>query len=205
MTSVAEIAETITKKARSINGRAIVSVSGAPGSGKSTLANALAAHMDATIVVPMDGFHFDNAILDARGLRATKGAPNTFDVAGYASLLQRLRTQEEVIFPTFDREADLSRGSAGIVEKNHKIILAEGNYLLLENPPWDELIKIWDFSIHISVPMKELEERLLRRWTDLGLSEADATARAMGNDIPNAKFVIKNSRKADIEVGKFSL
>lgn len=205
MMSIAKVAETITKRARAKEGRLIVSISGAPGSGKSTLADALSQEIDEAIVVPMDGFHFDNAILDARGLRATKGAANTFDVAGYISLLQRLRSEDEVIFPIFDRVADLSRGSAGIVEKHHKIILAEGNYLLLENPPWDELINIWDFSIHLRVPMKILEERLLRRWTDLGLNKIDATARAMGNDIPNADFVIKNSRKADIEIEEFLL
>lgn len=178
--------------------RVLVAVAGPPGAGKSTLAEGLAARIDGAVVVPMDGFHLDNAILDARGLRARKGAPETFDVAGFAALLARLKTEAEVIIPRFDRGLDLAVAGAAIVGPADRILIVEGNYLLLDEAPWRDLAAFWDLTVQIAVPMPELEARLVARWRGFGLSDAAAKARALGNDIPNAQRVLGQSVPADI-------
>ena len=149
--------------------RLIVALVGPPGAGKSTLADGLAEKLNAgtdasAMVVPMDGFHFDNAVLEARGLRSRKGAPETFDVDGLAALLDRLTDPaSEVAIPLFDRERDVARAGAAIVTRQHRILIVEGNYLLLAEPPWQDLANRFDLTIALDVPLDELERRLLRR------------------------------------------
>ena len=116
--------------------RYMVGIAGAPGSGKSTLSaqlrDALIAKGESASVVPMDGFHFDDAILNARGHRARKGAPFTFDVLGFEVLLKRIKLREpDIAIPVFDRSVELSRAGADIISAEIKFILVEGNYLLL--------------------------------------------------------------------------
>jgi pantothenate kinase len=196
--------------------RLVIALAGAPGSGKSTLAARLVQSLNAessdgepAIVVPMDGFHLDNAILTARNQLPVKGSPGTFDVAGFYSLLQRLRapltedeTQDgcaEVIYiPLFDRASDLARVAADEVTSSHKIIVVEGNYLLLGHPPWTALRKLFDLTVMLQVPLEVIEERLVQRWLDHGLSRAQARERALTNDIPNAHCVLEESQQADL-------
>jgi fructokinase len=180
-------------------GRVLVGIAGAPGAGKSTLAEALVDRLGPqAALVPMDGFHLDNAILDARGRRFAKGSPDTFDVAGFEAILQRLKAGGEVIVPVFDRYIDVSRGSARVVPPAARIIVAEGNYLLLRDAPWDRLHALWDLTAFLDVPMAELERRLIDRWHHHGLSDEDARRRAFDNDIPNARRVIDGSVAADV-------
>ncbi len=180
-------------------GRVLVAVAGAPGAGKSTLAEALSARLGPrAALVPMDGFHLDNAILDARGRRFHKGAPDTFDVGGLASVLHRLRTGAEVVVPVFDRDRDLSVGSARIVPPEAQIVVVEGNYLLLSDPPWSALAPFWDLTVFLDVPLAELTRRLIARWCHHGLPPEEARRRALDNDIPNARTVIERSRPADV-------
>jgi pantothenate kinase len=179
-------------------GRVLVAIAGAPGAGKSTLAEALVDRLGPqAALVAMDGFHLDNAILDARGRRFAKGSPDTFDVAGFEAILQRLRAGGEVIVPVFDRYSDVSRGSARVVPPEAGIIVAEGNYLLLREAPWDRLHKLWDLTVFLDVPVAELERRLIARWHHHGLSDAEAHRRAFDNDIPNARRVIDGSVAAE--------
>jgi pantothenate kinase len=180
--------------------RLMVAIAGPPGAGKSTLADRLAAGLGPlAAVVPMDGYHFDNALLDARGLRGRKGAPMTFDVAGLARDLARVREREpEVLVPVFDRAADLSRAAARAVPGDVPVVLVEGNYLLLDLPPWDRLAGLFDLTVMLDVPEADLERRLVQRWLDHGLAPQAAQARAMGNDLPNARTVRDRSRKADV-------
>ena len=134
---------------------------------------------DAAVVVPMDGFHLDNAILDALDLRKRKGSPPTFDVAGFEVLLRRLReTREDVVIPLFDRKLDLARAGAGIVKADQRILLVEGNYLLLNQPPWDRLAPLFDVTIFLDVDRLELENRLVQRWLAHGHNVGSAQARA---------------------------
>lgn len=201
MTSSSELADIIHEKARHQERRFIVAVAGAPASGKSTLSAELAEQLDNAVVVPMDGFHYDNAILEQRDLLSRKGAPETFDIYGYWNLLIRLRAEEQVAFPIFDRAADLSRASAGIVTRRDRIIIAEGNYLLLNLVPWVIMHQLWDYSLSLNVPLETLKNRLIQRWTDHGLDIAAATERAEHNDLPNARVVLSHSRPADLDLG----
>lgn len=180
--------------------RLLVAIAGPPGAGKSTLAEALAAQIAGAAVVPMDGFHLDNGILEARGLLARKGAPETFDVAGFGALVARLKAEDEVVIPVFDRCRDLAVAGARMIGPEARILLVEGNYLLLNEAPWRGLARFWDVTIAIEVPLAVLEARLTQRWRDHGLSEAAAVARAMGNDIPNARRVVAGSARADVTI-----
>ncbi|NND89330.1 MAG: nucleoside triphosphate hydrolase [Granulosicoccus sp.] len=186
--------------------RLLIGIAGAPGSGKSTLAEGLCGQLNASssteqaVVVPMDGFHLDNVILDRREQRAVKGAPQTFDVDGFIILLQRLgrTTDSSVYVPVFDREADLSRNAAQCVDPEHQIIIVEGNYLLLRRPGWSSLRENFDLTVMLEVPLALLEERLVQRWLDHGHDPAQARQRALSNDIPNARLVLKESTEADL-------
>lgn len=185
------------------DGRLIVAIAGAPASGKSTLAEDLCAAINhggktPAVIVPMDGFHLDNAVLDARGLRSRKGAPQTFDCIGFAALLRRLRADDgEVVIPLFDRSLDLARAGASVVGPQHRILLVEGNYLLLNSDPWRQLKPLFDMSVYLDVPTAELERRLIQRWLDYGHSPEDARKRALSNDLPNAEVVVTTSAPAD--------
>ncbi len=185
-------------------GRIRVAVAGPPGAGKSTLAEALVKRLNSdgevAALVPMDGFHLDNGILEARGLMPRKGAPETFDAQGVLHLVRRLGVEDEVIVPTFDRARDISVAGARVVEPHHRIAVVEGNYLLLKEGQWANLRGLWDLSISLDVTLDALEERLIQRWRDHGLDYADARARAMKNDIPNARRVIEHSAPADLVI-----
>jgi len=187
--------------------RLLVAICGAPGAGKSTLAAALCDALNASEpgraeIMPMDGYHLDNALLDRRGLRARKGSPPTFDTASLARDLALVRAADRpVILPVFDRDLDLSRAGAREVARDVRVILVEGNYLLLDLDPWRELVPMFDLTVYLDVPETELERRLIQRWLDHGHSPEDARARALGNDIPNARLVTRASRPADIVLG----
>lgn len=189
------------------HGRRLVAVVGAPGAGKSTLAEAVVEHLKKTgrkvQLVPMDGFHLDNRILNARGLFARKGAPQTFDAAGFLAMVERLVKGEEVIAPTFDRQLDLSIAGAVEVPADVELLVLEGNYLLLDQPIWRDLKQYWDLSVYLNVPIEELERRLVQRWLEHGLDQQAAEARARGNDIVNAQLIIEQSLAADVSIDNF--
>ena len=183
----------------------MVAIAGPPGAGKSTLSSQLRDELiamgETAVVVPMDGFHLDDIILNARGHRPRKGAPFTFDVGGFETLLRRIRSGEpEIFIPVFDRSLELSRNAADIVAASARIILVEGNYLLLKEAPWNRLKPLFDFTIYISVPEAELErrltERILRHGHDLGFAESWIAS----NDMLNIRHVIENSAGADLKV-----
>lgn len=181
-------------------GRLLVAIAGPPGAGKSTLAEGLADQIAGAVVVPMDGFHLDNRVLEARGLLPRKGAPETFDVAGFTALVARLRGEGEVVIPVFDRSRDIAVAGARVIGPDARVLLIEGNYLLLDEAPWRGLADYWDLTIGIEVPIEVLEARLTQRWHDYGLDEAAARARALGNDIPNARRVVAGSFAPDVVV-----
>lgn len=184
--------------------RRIVAVAGAPASGKSTLAEALAHGLNTrgcnTQVVPMDGFHLHNPTLIDRGLLDRKGAPETFDVRGFAHLVGRLHAEDEVFYPTFDRARDVAIAGGGLVDQDCDTVIAEGNYLLFDAPGWRDLHSHWDLSIRLDLPLQTLEKRLIDRWLEHGLSEEDAIARARRNDIANARTVAEAMLPAGVSV-----
>jgi pantothenate kinase len=204
MTDIAELARTIRDRAGTAR-RFMVAIAGPPTSGKSTLSaalrDALVAMGEQAIVVPMDGFHYDDVILNARGHRPRKGAPFTFDVRGFESLLKRIRAGEpEIAIPVFDRTVELARNAADIVDDKARIILIEGNYLLLREEPWSRLRPLFDLTIFIKVPVEELERRCIERWIGHGFDMAYARNKTDHNDLPNINYVLDNSIPADLTV-----
>jgi pantothenate kinase len=179
--------------------RRIVAVVGAPGSGKSTLAERLAAALPGAAVLPMDGYHYDDGLLRARGMLARKGAPDTFDVSGFGHMLQRLRRNEEdeIAVPVFDRDLEISRAGARMIGREVKMLIVEGNYLLLATPPWSHLHALYDVTVALDVPEAELRRRLVARWRGYGYAEDQITAKVEGNDLPNGRFVRESSKPAD--------
>ncbi|WP_180900215.1 nucleoside/nucleotide kinase family protein [Martelella soudanensis] len=182
--------------------RRFVAIAGAPASGKSTLAQRLFKTVEAeapgrVAVLPMDGFHYDNVLLQSYGWLARKGAPHTFDVDGLASVLDRLaRYDRAVAVPVFDRALEISRAGARVIKPSVRLILVEGNYLLLEEPGWKSLHERFDLSLYLDVPLELLRQRLLDRWRSLQPEEA--RAKIEENDLPNARIVIEHSIAADL-------
>lgn len=200
MSEIAHIAATIFKHAAHAS-RFVVAIAGPPAAGKSTIAERIAALLpeNAAAVVSMDGFHYDDAVLERIGLRHRKGAPETFDFGGFAALLKRIRTAEpDIAIPVFDRSVEFSRAAASIVSADTKFILVEGNYLLLDEAPWIGLAPLFDFSIFLDVPRAELERRLVQRWREHGRPEDEARRWIETNDLPNIERVLARRRAAGL-------
>lgn len=182
----------------------MVGIAGAPASGKSTLAAALCDELNDRLayqaaLVPMDGFHYDNLVLEQLGLLSRKGSPDTFDGEGFIAMLVRIRKADgDVIIPVFDRSIDMSRACAQIVNRQTRIIVVEGNYLLLDADPWRHCEALFDLTVFLEVPEQVLERRLVDRWLGCGFSPQAARQRAFVNDIPNARLVASNSLMADM-------
>jgi len=188
--------------------RVLCAIAGAPGSGKSTLAASLVADLNAreagcAALLPMDGFHYDDLHLVPAGLRARKGAPETFDVGGLRHILLRLRARDEeaVAVPVFDRDLEIARAGARLIPRSVRIILAEGNYLLLARPPWDSLRPLFDVTAMLDVPEPVLRARLVARWQGYGVSPDEVAAKVEGNDLPNGRQVREDSTPADFVLG----
>lgn len=202
-----DIAATIIRRAEGAR-RFLVAIAGPPGSGKSTLAERLAEILDArgerAVVLPMDGFHMDNGILAERGLLPRKGAPETFDVRGFADIMRAVRAgDQEVLVPVFDRDREIAIASARAIAPQDRIVLVEGNYLLLDQAPWSGLAPLFDFSVFVAPPFEELERRLTARWQGYDLDAAGIEWKLNGNDLPNGRLVIKHSRPADLSIETF--
>lgn len=179
--------------------RKLVALAGPPASGKSTLAADLVAALGPTAqMVPMDGFHLDNALLEPAGLLPRKGAAQTFDGAGFVHLIRRLQAEDDVVYPSFDRTRDISVAGTGRVTAQCEIVIVEGNYLLFDVNPWRELAGLWDISIRLDPGIEVLRDRLVSRWLQHGHSEEEAIARAEGNDLANARAMAEVALPADI-------
>jgi len=198
---VNEVAALIHER-REENDRLIVAIAGAPGSGKSTLANEVARRLVQQkcpcIVVPMDGFHLDNEVLEDLGLKPRKGAPETFDVGGFVRFIKAIKIGVNVFGPRFDRARDLSIAGAVAVPGDLPVVIVEGNYLMFDADGWRDLAPLWDVTVRLDVPLPELRARLIQRWLSLNHSRAVATRRAEGNDIPNAQSVIDLALPCDL-------
>jgi pantothenate kinase len=188
-------------------GRLMIAIAGPPGAGKSTFAQALVESLntgaaESAAVIPTDGFHYDDGVLEARGLRSRKGSPATFDVGGLHHMLLRLRAcdEPEVAVPVFDRRLEISRAAARIVPAHVRILVIEGNYLLLNQEPWRRLAPWFDVTVMLRESRSLIENRLIDRWLSYGFNKAEAAAKVSGNDLPNMDVVLEGSLKADFDI-----
>ena len=187
-----------------LKNRYFIALSGPPASGKSTisekLVNDLTLKGHNSSILQMDGFHYDDQILEQKSLLLKKGAPETFDVMGFLNFLLRLQNEDEVAIPIFDRSLELSRSSAVIISKETRVVIVEGNYLLLKTHPWRELHKFFNSTIMISTKHEILEKRLLERWRSFNIPEEEIKQKVFENDLPNGMNVYKNSILADFNL-----
>lgn len=203
---IAALAALLAEKA-SGGGRVIAALAGAPGSGKSTVAERLADALNArtpglAAVLPMDGYHYDDLHLVPAGLRPRKGAPETFDVGGLYHTLKRIRARDEafVAVPVFDRDIEIARAGARMISADVPIIIVEGNYLLLGQEPWSRLRPLFDVAVLVDVPEPVLRARLTARWQHYDLTPDEIAWKLDGNDLPNGRFVMAESRGEDFRL-----
>ncbi|GGB25763.1 nucleoside/nucleotide kinase family protein [Flexivirga endophytica] len=200
--SAATAVAALTEPARR-GDRVVVGLTGPPATGKSTAAEVLAAGCRErglrTVVVPMDGFHLAQAVLDERGWAPVKGAPHTFDAAGYVELLARIRRERDrtVWAPSFDRSLEEPIAGAIEVSPAAQVVLTEGNYLLLPDEPWCELPGLLDAIWYVETPDELRRDRLIARHRSYGRSLAEASERALGSDERNAEVVRSTRDRAD--------
>ncbi len=180
--------------------RKLLGLVGAPGAGKSTLAQRIADALgERAQVLPMDGFHLAQIELERLGRTARKGAPDTFDSAGYVALLRRLRAQDddEIVYaPAFRREIEEPVAGAIALLPQTRLLIAEGNYLLLDQGAWAGVAPLLDEIWYVEVDEALRRERLRRRHRDFGRSEDAACAWEASTDQPNARLIESTREQA---------
>jgi pantothenate kinase len=184
--------------------RGMLGICGAPGAGKSTLAAQLVEALGCEAVyIGMDGFHLAQVELDRLGRTERKGAPDTFDAAGYVNLLRRLRHQDpgEVVYaPEFRREIEEPVAGAVPVYPDISLIVTEGNYLLLPDRPWNAVRDLLDEIWFLEPDEQERRRRLIARHERFGRSATEARDRAMGSDERNAAVINATAGRADLVI-----
>jgi pantothenate kinase len=198
------IAETILSKVNvNISNRFIVGIAGGPGSGKSTFAVKLKELInskeksDLAQIFPMDGFHRKNIELERSSLLSVKGAPQTFDVEGYLSMLNRIKLGENLKAPIYSREIHDVIDNALSIEPYHKIIITEGNYLFYDVEGWCEIKDIIDLKIYIESKKDVCEKRLLERHMRGGKTGIEALEKIKKVDMKNFDLIAQTMKYAD--------
>jgi len=201
----ARLDEHLLDRARALmaGGRAVLGICGAPGAGKSTLAARLAEAVGpAAVVVPMDGFHLHDDELARLGLSDRKGAPETFDVAGYVALLRRLHieTDHVVYAPEFDRSREESIAGAIAVRPEHRLVVTEGNYLLASTETWPAVRGAIDEVWYCEADDDVRRQRLVARHVQFGKPEPDARRWVENVDEVNARLIAATRASADLVI-----
>ena len=181
--------------------RTFIGIVGKPGAGKSTVVEEIQKRFDANEVsiIPMDGFHLSNEELISLGRRDRKGAPDTFDVDGFTSLLRRVKInhQSDHQFPIFHREIEASIANEGIVPKESKVIVIEGNYLFSTENNWDAVFPMLDYTWFIEIDDEVRIERLIARHIRFGKTPEEAENWSRGSDEANARFIELTAHRAE--------
>ncbi|MFF8290118.1 nucleoside/nucleotide kinase family protein [Streptomyces sp. NPDC016309] len=184
--------------------RRVLGLAGAPGAGKSTLAARLADRLGPlAALVPMDGFHLAQAELRRLGRAGRKGAPDTFDAAGYAALLARLRTPEPgtvVYAPAFDRSLEEPVAGSVPVGPEVPLVITEGNYLLHDDGPWAPVRPLLDEVWFLELDDHHRVQRLVERHVRFGKDRAHAERWVAESDERNARLVAAGRDRADLVV-----
>jgi pantothenate kinase len=195
----ADLASWVSERAAGTD-RYVFGIAGPAGSGKSTLAARLGAALGAPVVA-MDGFHLPNDVLRARGLLAVKGAPETFDAPGFLALVRAIRdTSETISCPAFDRTIDAAVADRVSVAPDDVVVVVEGNYLLLDRPPWAALSEAFDAVAYLDVADEIRRERLIARHVEFGRDPVDAAEFVHRSDEANAALVEASRIRADLVV-----
>ncbi|BBC38953.1 hypothetical protein SGFS_102470 [Streptomyces graminofaciens] len=189
--------------------RALLGITGSPGAGKSTLAEHLVRALNGdgepwVAHVPMDGFHLADVELTRLGRLHRKGAPDTFDAAGYAALLQRLRGDEDgiVYAPGFERTLEQPIAGAVPVPPTARLVVTEGNYLLLEDGAWSRVRPHLDEVWFCELDETERVRRLVARHEEFGKGHEEAVEWVMRTDQRNAELVAASRGRADLVVAE---
>ncbi|MGW9477218.1 nucleoside/nucleotide kinase family protein [Saccharomonospora azurea] len=187
--------------------RTLLGIAGAPASGKTTLAwrlaDALGAH---AVVVGMDGFHLAQVELNRLGRTDRKGAPDTFDAHGYVHLVRRLAAGDEPVYaPEFRREIEEPIAGAVPVLPHVRLVITEGNYLLLDTEPWNELRSLLDEAWFLEPDEDDRIARLVTRHRKFGRSLVEAQQRARGSDQRNADLIAPTATRADLVIKDMEL
>ncbi|QQE12048.1 hypothetical protein JD969_00800 [Planctomycetota bacterium] len=202
----------LTKYQAPSSSRIIIAIAGPPGSGKSTFASMITKHLNilaqstVAAIVPMDGFHLTNSQLQSRNLTHLKGAPQTFDTQAYLTLIQTLKNASSTeYYPTYDRslhEPVLNKGSEHLISSEIKFIITEGNYLLLDQPPWSEIHALYTQKWFLKTSLKQCENWLYERHTigSSSKSQQQANLHIKNVDKPNINLVNQNSVSADLNL-----
>ena len=184
--------------------RVLIGIIGKPGAGKSTLSKYLMAKLpkEFVTVVPMDGYHLSNKVLKDLKRADRKGAPDTFDVAGFISLVKRIRTEQtqNIYYPIFDRAIEESIAAQGVVTSDTKVVIIEGNYLLHDEGGWEVCNDLLDESWMVDVDDDKRISRLISRHIAYGKDPEAAKAWAKGTDEVNAKLIERGRNRADFVV-----
>lgn len=184
-------------------GRTILGIVGCPGAGKSTASAAIVDHVPSSVVVPMDGFHLLNEQLVALGRHDRKGAPDTFDVAGYVALLDRIRHQvsgSTIRAPRYDRAASTPVADAIEIDDRAALVITEGNYLLVDADPWSAVRPLLDEVWYVDISDDVRVPRLIARHIEFGKSPDEAREWVLRSDETNATLVAATRSRADAVV-----
>ena len=192
--------------------RIAVFLAAPPAAGKSTLCCYLEAlsRKDAGLTpvqcVGIDGFHYYQSYLDSHSisrngeiipLARIKGAPESYDVQKLSGLLDRL-DQPGQKWPLYDRRIHNPVEEA--VEITADILIVEGNWLMLDEAPWNALR--CDYSIFLRAGDRSQLQRIVQRKMLGGFSEEHAREIVEKNDWPNIRRCMEHSRRADLNLMK---